>query len=167
MARCPWAAFAALLIVGCGSKPAEKGSPLTFQRLDGEDTTGLSQGVSLLWEFDVRRDPTGALRASGRLDLPEGTRLELIVYPTRGAEVLARTQFAVRQGGFETPPLQGAGGPLAQGVYRFQLRGVFDPVMQPAEVMSATAQGRALRGPGVIHGRNGLIAFVHDQELRR
>jgi hypothetical protein len=167
MARYLQALLAALLIAGCGSKPAEQGSALTFQRLDGEDTTGLSRGASLLRAFDVERDPAGALRARGKLDLPEGTRLELIVYPPQGAEVLARTQFALREGGFESPPIQGAGRPLSVGPYHFQLRGVFDPAMQPAEVMSATAQGRALRGPGVIHGRNGLIAFVHDQELRR
>ena len=161
------AVAAALLIASCGSKPAEKSQKLTFERLDAGDTTGWTKGPTLLRTFNVIRDPAGALRARGSLDLPDGTRLELNVYPPRGNNILARTQFEVRDGSFETPPVQGFEGPLPQQTYHFQLRGIFDPAVQPPQVMAALEGGRKLRGPGMVAGPNGLIAFVHDEELRR
>ena len=160
------AAMAAALIAGCGNQPSEKDAPLTFQKLDDRDTTGLSSGRTLLHEFEVARDPAGALRARGRTDLPEGMRLELIVYSVTDAQVLARTQFAVRDHRFETAPILGAGGRLPEAVYHFQLRGLFDSGLQPAEVMAATGNGLALRGPGMVRGPHGT-AFVHDAKLRR
>jgi hypothetical protein len=163
-----WCSLAAVaLIAGCGSKPSEKEAPLTFHQLDGADTAGLSRGAPLLRTVEIQRDPAGAITARGRLDLPEGTRLELIVYAPGGSEVLGRTQFALRDGRFESPPVFGAGGPLPEGRYRFQLRGRFDPSLQPPEVMAAAGRGRGLHGPGVIRTADGLFAFVHDEELRR
>lgn len=167
MLRHSSALIALALLVGCGSKPSERDAPLTFQNLDTQDTAGLSAGPALLGEFEVERDPAGALRARGQVALPEGTRLELIVYSARGAEVMARTQFAVRGGGFESPPVMGPGGRLPEATYHFQLRAQFDPSIQPAEVMAATDDGMALRGPGMIRGAGGLVAFVHDRNLRR
>jgi len=161
------AVAAALLIASCGSKKAEKPQNLTFERLDAGDTTGWTKGPALLRSFEVIRDQAGALRARGTVDLPDGTRLELNVYPPRGASVLARTQFEVHGGSFETPPLHGFEGPLPQQTYHFQLRGFFDPAVQPPQVMVALEGGRKLRGPGMVEGPNGLIAFVHDEELRR
>ena len=157
----------ALLIASCGSKPAEKPQKLTFERLDAGDTTGWTKGPALLRTFQVMREPGGALRARGSLDLPDGTRLELNVYPPAGNTVLARTQFELHGGSFETPPLHGFEGPLPEQTYHFQLRGIFDPAVQPPQVMAALEGGRKLRGPGMVEGPNGLIAFVHDEELRR
>jgi hypothetical protein len=161
------AVVTALLISSCGSKPAEKSAPLTFQRLDAGDTTGWTKGPTLLHSFEVVRDQTGALRARGKLDLPDGTQLELLVYPPRGASLLARTQFALHDGSFESPPLHGFEGPLPEQAYHFQLRSIFDSAIQPPRVMTAVGGGRKLRGPGMVEGPNGLIAFVHDEELRR
>lgn len=158
--------MAVALIVGCGSKPSEE-TPLTFEKLDVQDTTGLTRGDPLLRGLEIRRDPAGALAARGRLELPEGTRLDLIVYAAGSAQVMGRTQFAVRGGRFESPPILGAGGPLPQGLYRFQLRGRFDPALQPPEVMSAVTSGHRPSGPGMMRTPDGVIAFVHDEELRR
>lgn len=154
------------LIAGCGSKPSEDG-PLTFERLDVQDTAGLAAGAPLLHALEIERDPAGAIRARGRLDLPDGTRMDLIVYAVGGAQVVARTQFTVRGGRFESAPILGAGGPLPEGSYRFQLQGRFDPAIQPPEVMAAVGGGRRLRGPGVMRTPDGVTAFVHDEELRR
>lgn len=160
--------MAAVMIAGCGSKPPEKESTLRFRRHEGGvDTSGISRGKALLQAFDVERDAAGALRARGRLDLPDATQIELIVYAPRRAQVLARTQFALHERRFESPPLFGAGGPLPEGLYHFQLRGRFDPDLQPAAVMKAVGNGRNLRGPGIIRVGSGTVAFVHDQELRR
>src|SRR5690348_4293884 len=113
MVRPLCAAMAVMVIAGCGSHPREKESELRFHRLgEGADTSGISRGKTLLEAFDVERDPTGAFRARGRLDLPDETMLELIVYPAKGAEVLGRTQFTLRDRRFESPPVLGAGGPL-------------------------------------------------------
>ncbi len=160
--------MAVLAIAGCGSQPSRKGSDLRLQRLDqGGETTGISRGPALLEAFDVERDGAGALRAHGQLDLPEDTELELIVYAPGGARVLARTEFALHDRRFESPPLFGAGGPLPTGVYHVQLRGRFDPDLQPPQVMKAVENGRALHGPGIIRIASGTVAFVHDQEVRR
>jgi hypothetical protein len=161
------AVVTALLIASCGSKPAEKPQKLTFERLDAGDTTGWTKGPALLHTFEVMRDPGGALRARGSLDLPNGTRLELNVYPPGGSAVVARTQFELHDGSFETPPLHGFEGPLPVQTYHFQLRGIFDPAVQSPQVMEALNGGRKLRGPGMVEGPNGLIAYVHDEELRR
>jgi hypothetical protein len=161
------AVVTALLIASCGSKPAEKPQKLTFERLDAGDTTGWTQGPALLHTFEITRVPGGALRAKGNLDLPDGTKLELNVYPPTGNTILARTQFEIHGGSFETAPLNGFEGPLPEQTYHFQLRGIFDPAVQPPQVMAALNGGRKLRGPGMVEGPNGLIAYVHDEELRR
>jgi len=160
--------MAAVMIAGCGSHPRANESTLRFHRLDeGADTTGISRGKALLQAFDVNRDPTGALRASGRLDLPDDTMLELIVYAPGGAQVLARSEFPLEGRHFESPPILGQGGPLPTGHYHFQLRCRFDPDVQPPAVMQAVANGGKLRGPGIIRIHSGMVAFVHDLETRR
>jgi hypothetical protein len=162
------AAIAAMMIAGCGSQQRRDEPTLRFRRLDPlRDTTGISRGAPLLQTFDVQRDGAGALRAEGRLDLPEDTRLELIVYRPGGAQVLGRTQFTLHDGHFESPPVLGAGGPLPVGVYHFQLRGRFDPDVQSPQVMRAVGNGHRLRGPGIIQIGSGMVAFVHDLEARR
>jgi hypothetical protein len=169
MVRFLFATLALLAMAGCGGRPEkpQEEDSLIVEQLDREDTTGLSAGRPLLQDLDIFRDPAGAIRARGRLDLPDRTRLQLLVYRPKDAVPLTRTQFEVRDGSFESPPLLGADGPLAQGLYRFQLVSHFDPVWQPAEVLAATEQGRALKGPGMIRDRQGRAAFVHDEELRR
>lgn len=157
------------MIAGCGSQPRENESTLTFERLDPKaDTTGISRGDALLREFGVERDGAGAMRASGRMNLPDETVLEMYIYPAGGsAEVLGRTKFTLRDRRFESPPVFGPGGPLPEGNYHFQLLGRFDPEVQPAEVMAALGNGSQLRGPGIMRSRSGVVIFVHDQEARR
>jgi hypothetical protein len=162
------AAIAAMMIAGCGSREHRDDSTLRFRKIEERtDTAGLSRGRTLLQSFAVVRDPAGALRAEGRLGLPEGTVLELIVYAARGAEVRGRTQFILHDGRFESPPILGPGGPLPEGTYHFQLRARFDPELQPAEVMNAVDGGLALRGPGIMQIGSGMVAFVHDLVARR
>jgi len=131
-----------------------------------EDTTGISRGSPLLTEFDVFRDPTGAVRARGRIELPDGTRLQLSLYRPGSNEFLARTQFAVRDRQFESVPLSGGEGGLPEALYRVELVTYFDSAWQPREVMVATDNGRAVRGPGVVYGRNGIAAFIHTEDQR-
>ena len=169
MIRMLWAALAAVMMAGCGSQPRESDSNLTFESLDPKaDTSGISRGEALLREFEVERDGAGAMRAKGRMDLPDATVLELYIYPPGGSsEVLGRTRFTLRDRRFESPPVFGPGGPLPEGSYHFQLLGRFDPDIQPAEVMAALGNGSRLRGPGIIRSRSGTIVFIHDQEARR
>jgi len=169
MVRPLCAAVAAVMIAGCGSHPREKDSALTFERLDPKaDTTGISRGTAMLREFEVDRDGAGAMRAKGRMEMPDATVLELYIYPPGGSsEVLGRTRFTLRDHQFESPPVFGPGGPLPVGNYHFQLLGRFDPDIQPADVMAAVGNGSRLRGPGIIRSRSGTIVFIHDLEARR
>jgi hypothetical protein len=162
------AAIAAMMIAGCGSREHRDDSTLRFRKIEERtDTAGLSRGKALLRSFTVARDPAGALRAEGRLALPEGTVLELIVYASRGAAVLGRTQFTLHDGAFASPPVFGPGGPLPEGIYHFQLRARFDPDLQPPSVMKAVDGGLRLRGPGIMQIGTGMVAFVHDLVARR
>jgi hypothetical protein len=155
-----------LTIAGCGrreSAPAEKNTP-TFEEL--ADTTGLSEGPEVIRTFEPYRMENQALRARGRLRFPDGTRVQLSVYPVGTTTLLARVQFEVSGGQFDTPPILGSGGPLPHGHYHFELMTYFDRAWQPPEVMEATGNGRDLRGPGITRGRNGEAAFVHTEDHR-
>lgn len=161
--------FTLTALAGCGrsNAPSAGGSDsdsLRFQVLD--DTTGLSRGDALLDDFEVARDPAGAVRARGRLHLPDGTRIQITLSRPGERQAVARTQVAVRDGRFETVPILGGEAGLPAGVYRVELACYFDSAFQPPEVMTATAHGRTLRGPGMVRGNNGIAAFVHTEDLR-
>ena len=157
------------VLAGCGRSNAPSagdshGDSLRFTVLD--DTTGLSRGAALLDDFEVERDPAGGVRARGRLLLPDGARAQITLSKPGARDVLARTQVVVHDQRFESAPLLSGPGGLPAGVYRVELTCTFDSALQPAEVMAATADGRVLRGPGMVRGNNGIAAFVHTQELR-
>jgi len=155
-----------LTIAGCGRRESEpkETRPLTFEELS--DTTGLSQGPEVVRTFEPYRMDNMALRARGRLRFPDGTRVQLSIYPVGEATLLARTQFEVVDERFDTPPILGSSGPLPDGAYRFELLTYFEQAWQPPEVMEQTGNGRRLRGPGFTRGRNGEAAFVHTEEHR-
>jgi len=154
----------ALSLAGCGRREAarEDSAPLTFEEL--VDTTGLSRGPEVVKTFEPYRMENHALRARGRLRFPDGTRVQLSIYPAGQTTLLARVQFEVVDGGFDTPPILGPRGPLPEGAYHFELLTYFDSAWQPPEVMEETGNGRRLRGPGITRGRNGEAAFVHTEE---
>ncbi len=154
---------------GCGRSTTPPSSApdatLTFHILD-QDTAGLSRGPTLLTAFDIYRDATGAIRTRGRIHLPDGTRLQLTLYRPGRREILARTQFPVANGEFQSLPLTGPSGGFPEGRYRFELVSYFDSSWQPPQVMTATDDGRSLRGPGIVRGQNGIAAFVHTEDQR-
>jgi hypothetical protein len=169
MLRSLWVSLALLAAAACGDRPegsGRDGAPAA-EGAGPEDRQEEPSGRSLLGGLDVFRDRTGALRARGRLELPDGTRMQLTVYRPEGGPPLARTQFALQAGRFESPPLTGPDGPLPEALYRFHLVTYFDPAWQPREVMEATDEGRALKGPGVTRGHRGRVAFLHQEDLRR
>lgn len=155
-----------LTIAGCGRRESEPNEtrPLTFEELT--DTTGLSQGPEVVRTFEPYRMDNMALRARGRLRFPDGTRLQLSVYPAGQTTLLARIQFEVSGGQFDTPPILSPTGPLPHGHYHFELLTYFDRAWQPPEVLKETDNGRNLRGPGITRGRNGEAAFVHTEDHR-
>ena len=159
------AAFA-LGIGGCGGREREprEAPPLTFEEI--HDTTGLSKGPEVVRTFEPYRMENGAMRARGRLAFPDGTRIQLTVFPVGGQQMLARVQFEVYDGGFDTPPILGPKGPLPEGNYHFELMTFFEQSWQPPDVMEKTGNGRDLRGPGITRGRNGEAAFVHTEDHR-
>ena len=158
-----------IVLAGCGrsnapSAGASRTDTLSFEVLD--DTTGLSRGAALLSDFEVARDPAGAVRARGRLRLPDGTRVQISLSKPGSREAVARTQMVVRDGRFESVPMTGGEGGVPPGLYRVQLTTYFDSSWQPPDVMAATGNGRTLRGPGMVRGNNGISAFVHTEDHR-
>ena len=167
--RMLWVTLALIALAGCGrsntpSSSTERGDSLRFSI--EEDTTGLTQGDALLTGFEVWRDRAGAVRARGRMELPDGARLQITLYRPGVAEMAARTQAVVRDRRFESAPIMAGNNGLPAGLYRIELVTYFDSAWQPPEVMTATRDGRSLRGPGVVRGNNGLAAFVHTEERR-
>ena len=161
--------FTTIALAGCGGSnpPSDRAGRTDSLRFDlVEDTTGLTRGDALLTDFEVFRDAAGAVRARGRMDLPDGARLQITLYRPGEREAAARTQVIVRERRFESVPILSGTQTLPSDLYRIELATYFDSSWQPPEVMTATRDGRALKGPGVVRGNNGLAAFVHTEERR-
>lgn len=140
-----------LALAGCGrEKPQQE---LSFEKLP--DTTGLSAGPALVERFEPYRMPNGAVRVSGQVRLPDSTRLQIAIKRPGGVVSVAMAQVTVIGQRFDTPPLLGETGPLPRGDYRFEVLAHFNADWQPARVLSETAGGRGLRGPGMTRARNG------------
>lgn len=153
-----------MLAAGCGSEQ-KQAPPITLEVLP--DTAGLSSGRAIVDSLAVERLDGGALRVRGRVSLPEGTRLQVAIRPAGGGSSVAMTQVLVSDGRFESPPLAGDLGPLPPGRYRFEVLAHFTPGWQAADVLRATDEGRALRGPGITRSRQGEAAFYLMEELER
>jgi len=157
------AAFLVLAPAGCGkAKPAEH-ETIEFESMP--DSATLTQGKSLLTSFEPYRASDGALRARGRLDLPDGTRLQLSVKRGDGIE-LGRVQLNLLGGGFDTPPIFDQGRVPPTDRYHFDLSVQFNRVWQPEQVLSATGNGLELRGPGMHRGNHGEAIFSTSLERR-
>ena len=153
-----------LFAAGCGGEKKEA-PPLTLEVLP--DTAGLSQGGPIVDSLAVERLDAGPLRVSGRVHLPDGTRLQVAIRRPGGRSALAMTQVIVNGGRFESPPMVGDQGPLPPGKYRFEILAHFTPDWQSADVLRSTDEGRTLRGPGITRSRQGNAAFFMVEELKR
>jgi hypothetical protein len=151
------------VLAGCGGgeKPAP---PLSFERLP--DTTGLSRGAAILESLEASRMSSGAVRVSGRVRLPDGTKLQVAIKQHGGRVSLAMAQVYVQGERFDTPPLLGENGPLPRGEYHVELLGHFDHDWQSADVLRAMGQGLDLRGPGITRARDGSAALLLTREAR-
>src|SRR5262245_29602601 len=127
------------LPAGCGGHAEKAEQELTFEKLP--DTTGLSAGPAVLERFEPYRMSNGAVRVSGRVRLPDGTKLQSAMKQPRGRASVAMAQVFVRSAQFATPPLLGEHGPLPEGDYRFELLGHFDSLWQSPDVMRAMDGG--------------------------
>ena len=159
--------MAATLLVlspaGCGkAKPAEHE---TLEIESAPDSATLTQGKSILTSFEPYRASDGALRARGKLALPDGTRLQLSVKRHDGVEI-GRVQLDLRGGGFDTPPIFDQGRVPPTASYRFELSVQFNHVWQPDNVLAETGNGLTLRGPGVHRGNHGEAIFESTLERR-
>ena len=152
----PVFAMVALAFAGCSREKPQQ--PLSFEHLP--DTTGLSSGAAILQRFESSRLANGAVRVTGDVRLPDSTKLQIAIRAPDGGVSLAMAQVIVLGGSFDTPPLLGEHGPLPAGDYRFELLAHFNADWQPARVLSATANGHGLRGPGITRGRNGDLALL-------
>ena len=145
-----------------------KSKPAMHETLEFEaapDSAALTEGKSLLTSFEPYRASDGALRARGRLDLPDGTRLQLSVKRKNGVEI-GRVQMNLIAGGFDTPPIFDDKRVPPKDDYRFDLSVQFSHVWQPENVMAATGNGLELRGPGMHRGNHGEAIFATSLERR-
>ncbi|MFN8588459.1 MAG: hypothetical protein U0704_11750 [Candidatus Eisenbacteria bacterium] len=154
----------ALFAAGCG-KREEKPQDLTFETL--ADTSGLAEGPALVSDFEAIRHENGLLRVRGRARFPNGTRLRVTVKEPGSNVSAAMVQVTVQDSLFDSPPLMGDAGPLPVGQWRFELMAQFTPEYQPADVMLATTNGLALRGPGITRGRMGAATFFLAMEQKK
>ncbi|MCC6649592.1 MAG: hypothetical protein IT348_00425 [Candidatus Eisenbacteria bacterium] len=153
-----------LVLSGCGRKE-DKPQDLTFETL--ADTSGLAQGKPLLTDFEAIRHDNGLLRVRGKVAFPDGTRIQIAVKKIGELVSVAMVQVTVQGGEFDSPPMMGEAGPLPVDTWRFEITAQFTPEFQPGEVMLATNNGLALRGPGITRTRLGGATFFLAQELKR
>jgi len=156
-------AAAALALAGC-SRGEKKPEALTFEKLP--DTTGLSRGEPILGSFETSRMSNGAVRVSGHVRLPDGTRLQIAIKEPGGRVSVAMAQVYVQGARFDSPPLIGERGPLPRGEYRFEVLGHFDASWQTTEVLRAMNGGSDLRGPGITRARDGSAALFLTRGAR-
>ena len=158
-------AFAFLVVFAAGCGERKEPPPLTLEVLP--DTAGLTRGAPIVDSLAVERLEAGPLRVSGRVSLPDGTRLQVAIRRPGGRSALAMSHVVVHGGRFESPPLVGDLGPLPPDKYRLELLAHFTPDWQSAEVLRSTNEGRTLRGPGITRSRQGKAAFFMVEELKR
>ena len=158
--------FAATLLAlaGCGRSESDRSSSLEFERLS--DTAGITRGAPILGAFEPYRMSSGAVRVRGTAELPDGTRLQISIYPRNGHEMVQGVQVTIADHRFDSPPVIGDRGPLPAGDYRFELHASFTETTQPPDVLRATDRGRTLRGPGITRDRLGRPMFVLTREVR-
>ena len=149
----------AIALAGCGRRESRQSAPLRFEELP--DTAHLSRGEPLLTRIEPRRENGGTLRIDGRMDLPDGTRIQLSIYRKGTNQMVTRLQAVVQDHRFETPPITGS---IPHGAYRIEYFTLFNPVWQPASVLDAIDQGRSLRGPGITRDAQGGAAFFLIEE---
>jgi hypothetical protein len=155
-------ALVLLAPAGCGrGKPARQ--PLRFEDL-GRDTAGLTRGRPLLDALEPYRMKNGVLRVRGAMNLPDGARIQLSIYRKDSNQMVSCVQFTVANHCFDSPPIIGPRGPLPVADYRFEVLVHFNSTWQPENVMRATHDGLALRGPGITRARSGEAAFFHSEE---
>jgi len=157
------AGFAAGL-AGCGGGHEKQAQELSFEQLP--DTTGLTRGAPILESLEASRMTSGAVRVSGRVRLPDGTKLQIAIKQPGGRVSVAMAQVFVEGERFDTPPLLGDNGPLPRGEYRLELLGHFDHDWQSADVLRAMGGGLDLRGPGITRARDGSAALYLTREAR-
>jgi hypothetical protein len=155
---------AALSAGGCGGKSEKPARELSFEQLP--DTTGLSRGAPILERFEPYRMANGAVRVTGRVRLPDGTKLQIAIKERGGRVAVAMAQVQVEGSQFDTPPLLGERGPLPRGDYRFEVLSHFNGDWQSPEVLRALHGGLALRGPGITRARDGAAALFLTREAR-
>lgn len=162
-----WAAacICVLALAGCGARRDEKPRDLTFETI--ADTTGLAEGPPLVSDFEAIRHENGLIRVRGRARFPNGTRLRIAVSQPGADFTSAMVQVAVQDSLFDSPPLMGDAGPLPVREWRFEITAQFTPEFQPAEVMLATTNGLALRGPGITRTRLGGASFFLAMEQKK
>jgi hypothetical protein len=151
-------------IAGCGERHDEHASALHFELQ--KDTTNLSSGRPVLQRVEAARADDGVLRVRGDVDLPDGVRLQISLYPHGTEDLAGRVQVVVQHRRFETPPVIGSTGPLPRGRYRVEYLALFNAAWQSPDVMRATHDGKDLRGPGITRDRAGGAAFYLVEERR-
>jgi hypothetical protein len=165
MRRAWWVAVVWIAIAGCGRSGARaRSGDLSFESLS--DTAGLAQGAPILDAIEPYRLPNGLVRVRGRVQLPDGTRLQISIVRKADHVMVSRLQVLIAQQRFDSPPVLGERGPIPQGDYAFELRAEFNDVWQSPAVMAATRGGRDLRGPGMTRDRAGEPVFVLTRDGR-
>lgn len=155
----------ACVAAGCGGKRDDKPQDLTFETL--ADTTGLSEGPPLVSDFEPIRHENGLLRVRGKAKFPNGTRMTIAVKKPGTNVSAGMVQVTVQDSLFDSPPIMGDAGPLPVQDWRFEITAQFTPEYQPAEVMLATTNGLALRGPGITRTRLGGASFFLAMEQKK
>jgi hypothetical protein len=159
-------ALAAAPLAGCGKQASDEHEALGFEFDSTADSASLARGRAILTEFEPYRASDGAMRARGRLEMPDGTRIQVSVRRRSDGREVGRTQVALQAGGhFDTPPLRGpATAPTDD--YRFEISVQFNRIWQPEQVLARTRSGLELSGPGMKRGAHGEAIFSLTTDAR-
>jgi len=116
-------------------------------------------------QLTVLRDTDGKFVVAGVCLFPEGTRLDVFVADSSGADC-GRSQVVVEHELFQSSPLGPEAGSAPPGRYDVRLEATFAPGLQSEAVVHEIGDGRRFQGPGMTRTRQGRVAYARSFEVR-
>jgi len=145
---------------GCGSR-----STGGVHDAGADRKVHIRPGSGPIDELTVLRDTDGKFVVAGVCLFPEGTRLDVSVTDSAGAD-RGRSQVVVEHALFQSLPLGQEGPPAPPGKYALRLEATFAPGLQSEAVVRQVGNGSQFQGEGMTRSRQGRVAYSRSFEVR-